>query len=936
MNTTHKMNKVILSAAIMAAITGTAMAAGVNNTVDSNATLYGAESYGKSNTITAGGTSAFAVGYNNTITKDNSFVYGNANKVNGTNSIAGGEYSKAVGRNSVAIGSSAEALKDNTFAIGSQARAAADNTVAIGNGSYATNTNALAIGVTTTADGKDAIAVGSHVQSNAEHTVAIGTAVTAKSNDSIGIGHGVVTNRENSIALGNGVVNNLSNSIGIGNGVATNFNTVGIGNGVTTNVQDSIAVGNGVTSDGESSVAIGNGINAGGVKTVNIGTNVSATGVSSIVVGRDTTVNGDDTTIVGANNGTVSAGQSVVVGYNNSIIGADPEQIIVGSNSKTNGQGAIAVGTHAEATAVDAMAIGNNTVADQANSVAIGTNSTTDAVVSTDHIHINGERYEFAGGTADSTISVGATNKAGAGGVANYKRTITNVAAGRIDGTSTDAVNGSQLNAVINALKFTTVADGKNTTVAETTNIDGGKEFSVNVNKDLYDMNSANFGATAEPVRSVVNKEKAHFFNDNTSTNAKVDASGISLENTDTLDTASYTMNGMTADSNGKRVEFTTNNITVGNQQIHDVKAGTADTDAANVKQLNDLRKDVEDFAEAQNGINTAVESTLANHKTAINNAMAEAKKHSTVVAGDNIVVTTSTNANGGVEYKVAGKKDVDLTSASFGSVSDPVHNTITKDGMGVFNGDIDTQYKANGVVIENRDNLDSATHDINGVVADSNNRHVAFTTNGIDAGKQVITNVAAGTNDTDAVNVSQLNKVNNALNGVKQNVAANTADIRAIEHTVGDHEGRITANESAIKGLENKLVDTARDTLNRANSYTDSQVARVGAQSAALAGLHPLDFNKNDKASYAASFGHYRNANALAVGAFYRPNERTMLSTAVSFGQHPQVNVGIAFKTGKGSEYINEAKSKDSRIAKLEALVDKLTAEVAELKAGK
>lgn len=708
-------NKALLTGLIMVSIVGsTAMAAGVSNTVDPNAASYGAEAYGKENKVEATATSAFAVGYNNTISKDNSFVYGNANKVNGTNSIVGGEYSKANGRNSVAIGSSAEALKDNTFAIGSQARAAANNTVAIGNGAYANSDNALAIGAGTTANGKNAIAVG------------------------------------------NGVVNNLGNSIGIGNGVATDFNTIGIGNGVETKVQDTIAIGNGVTSNGESSVAIGNGIHADGVKTVNVGTNVSATGVSSIVVGRDTTVNGDDTTVVGANNGTVSAGQSVVVGYNNSIVGADPEQIIVGSNSKTNGQGAIAVGTHAEATAVDAMAIGNNTVADQANSVALGTNSTTDAVVSTDHIHINGERYEFAGGTADSTISVGATNKAGAGGIADYKRTITNVAAGRIDGTSTDAVNGSQLNAVINALKFTTVADGKNTTVAETTNIDGGKEFSVNVNKDLYDMNSANFGATAEPVRSVVNKEKAHFFNDNTNTNAKVDASGISLENTDTLDTASYTMNGMTADSNGKRVEFTTNNITVGNQQIHDI---------------------------------------------------------------------------------------------------------------------------------------------------------------------------VAGTKDTDAVNVSQLNKVNNALNGVKQNVAANTADIRAIEHTVGDHEGRITTlesenkdikgtisdnsklidkntkdiakNTSDIKVLDNKIDFVGRNALERANHYTDLQVNKGVAKASALAGLKFLDYNPKDKWSFAASVGHYHNANAVAVGAAYQPNENTMIHGGVTLDGEVAYNLGISFKTG-------------------------------------
>lgn len=180
------------------------------------------------------------------------------------------------------------------------------------------------------------------------------------------------------------------------------------------------------------------------------------------------------------------------------------------------------------------------------------------------------------------------------------------------------------------------------------------------------------------------------------------------------------------------------------------------------------------------------------------------------------------------------------------------------------------------------------------------------------DANKErTITNVAAGQISdvsTDAINGSQLHAV----------------------------VTEVTNNTNSIKDLDNKIIDVASSTIKETNQYTDSQVAHVGAQSAALAGLHPLDFNKDDKASYAASVGRYRNANAVAIGAFYRPNERTMVSGAVSFGKHIQMNLGVAFKTGKGSEYINEAKSKDSRIEKLEALVEKLTAEVAELKANK
>lgn len=634
-----------------------------------------------------------------------------------------------------------------------------------------------------TTNGTNSFSVGYSNTVLGENSQAIGTAVYTKSDDSIGIGHGVINNLNNSIGIGNGVVTNLSNSIGIGNGVATNFNTVGIGNGVATNVQDSVAIGNGVTTDGISSVAIGNGISASGDKTVNIGTNVSAKGVSSVVIGRDTAVEGDDTTVVGANNGTVSAGQSAIVGYNNKV-GAYKEQLILGSNSETKAQGALVFGTHSKAVADDAVAIGNNTVADQANSVALGTNSTTDSVVSTDHIYINGVKHDFAGGVADSTISVGATNKAGAGGVANYKRTITNVAAGRIDDNSTDAVNGSQLNAVINSLNFTTVAEGKNTTVAETTNIDGGKEFSVSVNKDLYDMGSTNFGKVSDPTHSVVNADKAHFFNNEETTS--VTAQGMKLENTDNLDTAEYTMNGMHASSNGKDVAFGTDGVSVGNQQINNVAKGTKDTDAVNVAQLKEvnnavttLSDDVGKALDAQQQFNDAVHTTLANHKDAIN----------------------------GVKQ-----------------------------------------------------------------------------------------NVATNTSN---------------INTLKQGVATNTADIRAIENTVGDHEGRITT-------LENRSFDLSKD-LNNKISNLDGRLNKVGARASALSALHPLDFNPNSKLEFAVGYGNYKGSNAVALGAFYRPNENLMFSVGSTLGSENMFNAGATIRFGKASQMTNDRiKSLDNEVAYL------------------
>lgn len=208
------------------------------------------------------------------------------------------------------------------------------------------------------------------------------------------------------------------------------------------------------------------------------------------------------------------------------------------------------------------------------------------------------------------------------------------------------------------------------------------------------------------------------------------------------------------------------------------------------------------------------------------------------------------------------------------------------------------------------------------------------------DIGKErTVTNVAAGRisdTSTDAVNGSQLHAIIEETDKIGTKVNSHETRINDISVKVDKNKEVLGNHEVHITDLEDKVSVIGPNAIKEANNYTDSQVASVGAQSAALAGLHPLDFNKDDKASYAASVGHYRNANAVAVGAFYRPNERTMVSGAVSFGKHLQMNVGVAFKTGKGSEYINEAKSKDSRIEKLEALVEKLTAEVAELKANK
>nr|DAJ65440.1 MAG TPA: hypothetical protein [Caudoviricetes sp.] len=184
--------------------------------------------------------------------------------------------------------------------------------------------------------------------------------------------------------------------------------------------------------------------------------------------------------------------------------------------------------------------------------------------------------------------------------------------------------------------------------------------------------------------------------------------------------------------------------------------------------------------------------------------------------------------------------------------------------------------------------------------------------------------NVSAGrveSDSLDAVNGSQLYAAYDEINNIGAKVRTNTADISALQDTSANHEGRITA-------LEQRTYNMAGEINNRINT-TNQRINKLGASSAALSGLHPLDFNRNDKVSYAVSYGHYRNSNAVALGAFIRPNERLMIGVGAALGAENQYNVSVSFKTGKGADYVAEARDAQSRISKLEALVAKLLAKV-------
>ena len=587
MNTT-KMNKVILSAAVLAAITGTALAGGVNNTITGQ---FGADAVGTQNTVT--GSSAFTAGYNNNVSGNNAVSYGVSNKATGINSIAGGEYSYAKGRNSAAIGSSAQALQDNNFAIGSQARANGEDALAFGNGAYSENQATVAVGKSTIAKGLMGTAVGYGTHATADYTTAVGyqNAVTGQQSSAIGVNN--ETTGQFASAVG---TNNETNG---SYAFAAGFKSKAI-------ADNSIAVGNQAESSGDHGLAIGTIANATATDAVAVGHSANATGKYSVAIGSGNKAEGEAAVNIGSNNHG-AYDHATIVGAENNIAYSDHMvdpygDVVVGTkNTLQDSYFSIAVGNNnALSNADNSVAIGNNTSVSVAESVAIGHEAKADTVVGTSSASIGGTTYNFAGDNPVGTVSIGDTGK---------ERTLTNVAAGRISDTSTDAVNGSQLHAVATeAVKHTVVTAGNNINVTSGAAANGGTKYTVALSNDLI-VNSAAFGANTDPIHNVIDKNGVAVFNGDVDTH--YNANGVAIEDRNTLDNAQYNLDGMVADSNGKRVEFTTTNITAGGQQIHGVNAGTAGTDAVNMNQLTSALNQV-------NGSNNALSNMVkANHQEA-------------------------------------------------------------------------------------------------------------------------------------------------------------------------------------------------------------------------------------------------------------------------------------------------------------------------------
>ena len=181
-----------------------------------------------------------------------------------------------------------------------------------------------------------------------------------------------------------------------------------------------------------------------GYNSAALGVNTVVTGTNTIAVGRDNKATGNDSVVIGGGNGTIEADQASVIGYNN-YVGNNKEQTVLGANNTVDNQGAVVVGTHSVVRGIDAVVIGNNASAPIQNSVAIGTNSQTDNPVGVRQVVLNGVTHVFAGESPNSVVSFGSKKSDTYSGISNYNRQLHNVSAGRVDPSSLDAVNGSQL-----------------------------------------------------------------------------------------------------------------------------------------------------------------------------------------------------------------------------------------------------------------------------------------------------------------------------------------------------------------------------------------------------------------------------------------------------------------------------------------------------------
>ena len=738
---------------------------------------------------------------------------------------------------SLALGSLAAAQKTNAVAVGTGANATFANSVAIGGGSatdkagvaYTTRT---ILGTTYTwAGGADTIAgdvvsIGKKGYERQLINLSPGD-ISANSTDAINGSQLYAAMAEiekiRYFSVNSTVEGNKNN-----NG-ATAVNSIAIGPDAKSSAVNGVSLGNNATSNFSNSTAIGFATHANGGNATAVGTNAKAV-TNSTALGSNT-----DAKELGVAIGHTasSAYAGVATGANANV--SDIYGIAVGNNANASAQASIAIGKGAVGTAADGVAIGSSANATVQNSVALGKDSVAAGNVFGGTAHEaafkndNGvsENKQFKAGLANNSLGAVSVGKEG------FERQIQNVGAGRVTANSTDAINGSQLYAVltysgfnvqqngtsksrINNNGFVNFKDGNLTTV-NVTDADNGTivKFDVNTTNITTDSTTGNATATnpnniatAGDVTSAINsvRNMPITFTGNTGSAVKKlgDTLGIVGDGTDITSTAdannvTFTLNKSTAVTAGDNKAVTSGAVDTAIQAINLTTAGNTGAGAVNLatQSLNITGSNGLTTVAKDNGIEVKIDDETRKKI----DAASSAKEVSASVSGSSAVSVTpngtTTNADGVEVTDYA----VDLSQATKDDIQKGVdaNTTVTTKGL-TFTGDTkesDVKKLGDKVAITGDDNITTEANP-NGVQVKLNkdivvnsvkagdttinndgltvNGGPSVTKSGINAGDKKITGVVAGTDDTDAVNVSQLKEVKEIANK-GWNLSVNTGE---------------------------------------------------------------------------------------------------------------------------------------------------------------
>ena len=481
---------------------------------------------------------------------------------------------------------------------------------------------------------------------------------------------------------------------------------------------------------------------------------------------------------------------------------------------------------------------------------------------------------------------------------------ISGVAAGAITADSTDAVNGSQLYAVATeAGKHSKVVNGSNINVEEA-ELNGQKIYKVGLNDDVLlgkptgnNVSISGTKGTIETTGYIATKDR--IIADKGAQLAGINVSGNIISN-GAARIALYGDSGVAGMMNGKGASlYMQDGNTVINQKvaidqngkITGVAAGaiTADsTDAVNGSQLKQTNDNVASNTEAIGTLNTRVDGLddrVTSNTAAINKNTEAIGTLNTRVDGLDARVTNNTAAIGNLNTRVDGldTRVTDVENLAKKHTTVEAGNNITVTETNTDGGKKYTVGMAKDITVDSV-NVGGKTY-----VSEA----------GLNANGNKVTQVADGNIDKDskdAVNGGQLYATNQL---VKENAS----------------------NISLLGNSINKL---------------DNRVDKVGAGAAALAALQPLGFDPEDKWDFAAGYGNYSGASAVALGAYYRPNEDTMFSVGGSFGNgENMVNAGVSLKLGQSNHTPASKAAMEKKISALSQEVEELKAAIADLRAA-